>query len=189
MSGLKLDFGWEYDGGTTEELDVDMAGEIEHLDDAEFGWRLAEMAAKEDDEGVDWLPEWLCQCGKQTMKHKSDSMEMSPQTDGMPASTPEAETGTDLEPWKEVDDGVSEREDSGAEDWEEELEVTMKPGSGTPTWNWVELHDQIKADLKKHSKTLPLLQVHQLLILSNFATLWLKGVSQIGASLEIARQW
>ncbi|KAI6008029.1 hypothetical protein EDC04DRAFT_2907333 [Pisolithus marmoratus] len=95
MSGLKLDFRQEYDGGTTEGSDADMAGEIEHLDDAEFSWRLAEMAAKEDDK--------------------------------------EVEMDTDLEMEKGVDDGMSEREDSGAEDWEEELEVMMKPGNGTPT--------------------------------------------------------
>ncbi|KAI6012303.1 hypothetical protein BKA83DRAFT_4500787 [Pisolithus microcarpus] len=286
----------EYNGGTTEESDVDMVGEIEQLDDAEFSWRLAEMAVKEDDEGSDWLPEWLHQHRKQTMKHRHESLPFSgwpktyvkgldvmsksectqyqykkqwkgqtqlssfgfarnntqlaattaaksttpesschmsgksdygscsadvhpllhhgsvipwahtasvlsvssesadsrvtpSQPHMMSVSTSEVEMDTNLKPaGKVVDDGMSDREDSGAEDWEE-LEVMMKPGNGTPTCNWGELHDQIKADLKKHSNTLPLSQVHQLLILSNFATLWLKGVSQIGASLEIAGQW
>ncbi|KIK15170.1 hypothetical protein PISMIDRAFT_31034 [Pisolithus microcarpus 441] len=218
----------EYNGGTTEESDVDMVGEIEQLDDAEFSWRLAEMAVKEDDEGSDWLPEWLHQHRKQTMKHRHESLPFSgwpktyvkgldvmsksectqyqykkqwkgqtqlssfgfarnntqlAATTAAKSTTPESschmsevEMDTNLKPaGKVVDDGMSDREDSGAEDWEE-LEVMMKPGNGTPTCNWGELHDQIKADLKKHSNTLPLSQVHQLLILSNFATLWLKGL-------------
>ena len=41
---------------------------------------------------------------------------------------------------------------------------------------------------KKNSKTLPLPQVNQLLIISNFATLCLKGVLQTQAILEIAWQ-
>ncbi|PCH36576.1 hypothetical protein WOLCODRAFT_82413, partial [Wolfiporia cocos MD-104 SS10] len=48
---------------------------------------------------------------------------------------------------------------------------------------------QIKEDLKHKSKTLPLIRVKQLLILSNFATLWLNGFSIIDASMQIAHQW
>jgi hypothetical protein len=35
----------------------------------------------------------------------------------------------------------------------------------------------------------PLSQLNQLMILANFATLQLKGVSRIQASIEIVRQW
>ncbi|KAI6010397.1 hypothetical protein PISMIDRAFT_23740 [Pisolithus microcarpus 441] len=77
VPGLKVDFRQEYDGGTTEESDADMVGEIEQLDDTEFGWRLAEMAAKEDDKGLDWLPEWLHQHRKQTMRHRHESLPFS----------------------------------------------------------------------------------------------------------------
>jgi len=55
--------------------------------------------------------------------------------------------------------------------------------------NWSDLRKQIKDHLEKNSKTLPLSQLNQLLIISNFATLCLKGISQTQASLEIARQW
>jgi hypothetical protein len=55
--------------------------------------------------------------------------------------------------------------------------------------DWATLRTQIKAELKKNSKTLPLSRINQLLILSNFATLRLKGSSRITASLEIAKQW
>ena len=61
-------------------------------------------------------------------------------------------------------------------------------GSAGDIRDW-KVRDQIKADLKKQLKTLPLSQVHQLLILSSFATLRLKGMSRISASLEIVRQW
>ena len=54
---------------------------------------------------------------------------------------------------------------------------------------WDELQKQIKEDLKKKSKTLPLSCLNQLFILSRFATLCLIEVSQITASHEIAWQW
>jgi hypothetical protein len=43
--------------------------------------------------------------------------------------------------------------------------------------------------LKKNHKSLPLSAINQLMILSNFATLRLKGALQISASVEIAWQW
>jgi len=55
------------------------------------------------------------------------------------------------------------------EDYEDELVENV--------WGTAEIHDwatlriQIKAELKKNSKTLPLSRINQLLILSNFATL------------------
>jgi hypothetical protein len=55
--------------------------------------------------------------------------------------------------------------------------------------DWKILQDQIKDDLKKNHKLLPLSAINQLMILSNIATLQLKGASQIGASEEIAWQW
>jgi hypothetical protein len=73
-----------------------------------------------------------------------------------------------------------------AEDWEQELDNVIK--SNTEICDWKTLRNQIQNDLQKQ-KTLPLSQINQLLILSNFATLRLKGVSHIDASLEIARQW
>ena len=59
MSGLKLDFEHEYEGGSTDESDVDEDGELEAFSDEEFGQRLVEMAAKEDDKDLDWIPEQL----------------------------------------------------------------------------------------------------------------------------------
>jgi hypothetical protein len=54
---------------------------------------------------------------------------------------------------------------------------------------WSELQDQIKKDLRRGYKTLPLSRINQLLIIHNFVTLHLKGLNCIPASLEIARQW
>jgi hypothetical protein len=72
-----------------------------------------------------------------------------------------------------------------AEDWEDELEEAVHGPIGQVK-GWDELRKQIKADLKKNSKTLPLSRLNQLFILSSFATLRLKGVSWITASQEIA---
>ncbi|KAI6143302.1 hypothetical protein BKA82DRAFT_4359853 [Pisolithus tinctorius] len=55
------------------------------------------------------------------------------------------------------------------EAWEEELDMAVSQNE--EIHDWKVLQDQIRADLKKHSKALPLSQVNQLLILSNFATL------------------
>jgi hypothetical protein len=74
------------------------------------------------------------------------------------------------------------------EEWEGELEEGLQ-GPKSHIRDWADLRKQIKDHLKKNSKTLPLSQVNQLLIISNFATLRLKGVSRTQASLEIARQW
>ena len=74
------------------------------------------------------------------------------------------------------------------EDWEGELEEGFQ-GPKSHTCDWSDLQEQIKDHLKKNSKTLPLSQVNQLLIISNFATLRLKGVSWTQASLKIAWQW
>ncbi|KAJ7801773.1 hypothetical protein B0H13DRAFT_2497390 [Mycena leptocephala] len=53
--------------------------------------------------------------------------------------------------------------------------------------SWHALREKVKTDLKK--KNLPLTQYNQLLIIQNFATLLIKGLKRIQASLEIARQW
>jgi hypothetical protein len=78
--------------------------------------------------------------------------------------------------------------DEDLEDWEADLDESVR-GLKSHVCNWSDLCKQIKDHLKKNSKTIPLSQLNQLLIISNFATLCLKGVSQIQASLEIARQW
>lgn len=78
--------------------------------------------------------------------------------------------------------------DEELEDWEVELEESIQ-GPTNHVRNWSDLRKQVKVHLKKNSKTLPLSQVNQLLIISDFATLRIKGVSQTQASLEIVRQW
>lgn len=74
------------------------------------------------------------------------------------------------------------------ETWEKELDAGI---SGLPSQvkGWDVLCNQIKTELKKKSKTLTLSQINQLMILSNFTMLHLKGISHIQASDEIARQW
>ncbi|KIK80774.1 hypothetical protein PAXRUDRAFT_36084 [Paxillus rubicundulus Ve08.2h10] len=73
------------------------------------------------------------------------------------------------------------------EAWEDELEEQEQGGIEVRGWN--ELREQIKSDLSKGAKTLPLSCINQLLLIRNFATLRLKGSGRIEASLEIARQW
>ncbi|KAJ7595375.1 hypothetical protein C8J56DRAFT_1115182 [Mycena floridula] len=82
------------------------------------------------------------------------------------------------------DDGHEE------EEWELEAEVlNLIPATVSDIKPWDELRKQIKADLKKQLKSLPLSKVNQLMILRNFATLHLKGYGRMAASVEIARQW
>ncbi|KAI6032393.1 hypothetical protein EDC04DRAFT_2898210 [Pisolithus marmoratus] len=60
----------------------------------------------------------------------------------------------------------------GTEDaWEDAL-VEQEHG-GVEVQGWDELWDQIKDDLAKGVKTLPLSHINQLLLIHNFATLWL----------------
>jgi hypothetical protein len=74
------------------------------------------------------------------------------------------------------------------EDREHELEEELQDLK-SHVRDWSDLRKQIKELLKNQGKILPLSQVNQPLILSNFATLCLKGVSRTQASLEIAQQW
>ena len=74
------------------------------------------------------------------------------------------------------------------EDWEADLDESVQ-GLKSHIHDWSDLCKQIKDHLKKNSKTLPLSRLNQFLIISNFATLRLKGVSRTQASLEIAQQW
>jgi hypothetical protein len=81
-----------------------------------------------------------------------------------------------------------EAEEELGEAWEDELEDNLASTTG-PIRGWDEIRKEIKAELKKNSKILPLSRVNQLMIICNFATLRLKGVSRIQAGAEIARQW
>ena len=105
-----------------------------------------------------------------------------------PASeSDEASTVTDNETNVETNERGLGDADADLEDWEQELDNMIK--SNTKIHDWKTLHDQIQKDLYTSSKTLPLTQINQLRLLSNFATLRLKGVSRIDASLDIAQQW
>jgi len=74
------------------------------------------------------------------------------------------------------------------ETWKQELDANVK-NPNKKIRGWDKLRKQIKNDLKKHRKTLPLSHINQLMILSNFSTLQLKGLSCVEASVEIAWQW
>jgi hypothetical protein len=75
------------------------------------------------------------------------------------------------------------------EDWEDELYESVAPAAATKVRDWKTLREQIQHNLKKKHKDLPLSQINQLMILSSFATLHLKGATQTAASLDIAQQW
>jgi hypothetical protein len=84
----------------------------------------------------------------------------------------------------------SRPEDDVMHKWELEAEYeTPIFGGVDEIRDWGMLWDQIKNDLKKKAKTLPLSQFNQLTIIRNFATLRLKGLGRLAASQEIARQW
>ena len=77
---------------------------------------------------------------------------------------------SDLEP---LADDINDEE---LEDWEAKLDESVQ-GLKSHVQDWTDLQKQIKDHLKKNSKTLPLSQLNQLLIISNFTTLHFKGIS------------
>ena len=90
----------------------------------------------------------------------------------------------------DLDPDQTNPEDSVATDeqWEDELDECLVPNL-TDIRGWDLLREQIKNDLEKKYKSLPLSQINQYMILRNFATLRLKGLRRIEASKEIALQW
>ena len=84
--------------------------------------------------------------------------------------------------------GKVEIDEVKIEDAEDELEEGVQ-GPKDHIRDWADLQSDIKELLKKKSKSLSLSQLNQYLIISNFATLHLKGLSCTWASLEIAQQW
>ncbi|THU76463.1 hypothetical protein K435DRAFT_704834 [Dendrothele bispora CBS 962.96] len=81
--------------------------------------------------------------------------------------------------------GLTEDDRELFEDEQEErfgkLAAEIKP--------WDQLRDQLKSDMKRMKKQLPLLKLNQYFILINFANLRLKGESRIEASKNIAKAW
>jgi hypothetical protein len=99
----------------------------------------------------------------------------------------------DLEEIKQIEDGIEEMatdplDDADGEAWEDELHENISNPKVVPR-PWDELRKKIKDDMKKNKKKLSLSQINQMMILANFATLRLKGITRIDASVEIARQW
>lgn len=74
------------------------------------------------------------------------------------------------------------------EAWEEEVNEAII-SSSLKVKPWDALQEQIKEDLKKGKKKLPMSNLNQLIVLYNFATLRIKGYGCMAASTEIAQQW
>jgi hypothetical protein len=100
-----------------------------------------------------------------------------------PDSRPENPTDPDSAAQKNTDEL-----DLADEEWEAELDECFA-SNPTEIRDWNTLRNQIKNDLNKKYKSLPLSQINQLMILRNFATLRLKGLGRIEASKDIAKQW
>jgi hypothetical protein len=120
-----------------------------------------------------------------------------PVTTPTPFLTPEPnlqwdnlEIDNEWEPDDEAHDqsGKPNQSEEVQEEWEHELDLGVQ-GTSTEVRDWGVLRKQIQDNLKKHYCTFSLSQINQLMILSNFATLQLKGTSCIAASMEIAQQW
>ncbi|KAG2755653.1 hypothetical protein P692DRAFT_20844483 [Suillus brevipes Sb2] len=190
FDGLKINFEQEYvDHGSTDsdELDIDEEVELDVLNDEEFGKKLAEMAETEDGKDPDWIPERLqrkMQKAAAKRKHASVSepaelaFKLSPSitlSHAQSVSMMSDPTFTNAVHDNTTNENANLEDISGkgdAEEWEQELDSTVASNT--------EILGQ---------KALPLSHINQLLILSNFTTLHLKGASRIGASLEIACQW
>ena len=109
-----------------------------------------------------------------------------------PSVTAPCSTDTQGSLGHDLDDGLISNGDGLVEDaedaWEEVLEEQER--GGVEIRGWDELREQVKDDLAKGAKTgLPFSRVNQLMLIRSFATLRLKGLGRIEASLEIARQW
>jgi hypothetical protein len=85
-------------------------------------------------------------------------------------------------------EGIQRLDSDEQEIYESNLEEAIQ-GPKHVIKDWSKLRKQIKTYLAKHSKILPLTKQNQYLIISNFATLQLKGRSRTQASIEIAHQW
>jgi hypothetical protein len=93
---------------------------------------------------------------------------------------------------QEVDEDAGGEIQEGGLDEQENYESDLEEAIQGPKHtikDWSELRKQIKTHLAKHSKSLSLSKINQYLIISNFATLQLKGLSRTQAGVEIARQW
>jgi hypothetical protein len=75
-----------------------------------------------------------------------------------------------------------------SDDWKDELD-DLTHGASCEIKSWPALWTQIEKVLKTQHKSLALLAVNQLIILRNFATLFMKGFGWIQASEHIATQW
>ena len=95
----------------------------------------------------------------------------------------------DLEEIKNIEAEIEEMatdplNEADGEAWEDELDENISNPKVVPR-PWDELRKKIKDDLKKNSRKLSLSQINQMMILANFTTLRLKGITQINASVEI----
>lgn len=113
-----------------------------------------------------------------TVSYRSVSLE--------PHATHQSSPNADgVETHRDNDDAVEEMGEEAL--WEEEMEERLYGGSEIK--DWAALREQIMKDLRRGKKTLSLAQINQLLIIRNFATLRVKGMKRIPASMEIAQQW
>jgi hypothetical protein len=107
----------------------------------------------------------------------SDEEEMVQMSEPVSSAAP-SEPGDDL-PDKELS-AQAEIEEQQEEAWEDEQEENLASTVKGPPRGWEEIRKEVKAELKKNSKIMPLAWVNQLMLISNFATLRLKGVSHSG---------
>ncbi|KAI6008479.1 hypothetical protein EDC04DRAFT_2907145 [Pisolithus marmoratus] len=186
LDGLKVNFEREYEGdSTTDGSDIGEELDLAFLDDEDFGQKLLMMPEKEDGRDADQIPEQLQRKQKKcAAQHKSAAESVrwfkcvASHSKQVAGKEPDSESDFEL---------LDDLDKDGMESWEDELDIATN-GNGN-ICDWDVLRDQMKADLKRHSRTMTASQIHQLMILCNFATLQLKGVSCIDASIEIAKQW
>ena len=99
-------------------------------------------------------------------------------------------TASDNKECADLGDVPEEEADGGdfAEECESDLDEIVQGPSQTVR-NWSDIQKDIKAHLKKTQRSLTPSEINQYLIISKFATLCLKGQTQMQASLDITHQW
>ncbi|KIL56227.1 hypothetical protein M378DRAFT_50672, partial [Amanita muscaria Koide BX008] len=128
-------------------------------------------------------------CGAASVKSEPDSRAISVESESDSCAISDEGTPDNEEGEGHESEDSEQLDGEGAEGLDEEVAGTTPATVEAELEAWEEELEGIKNDLRKHSKMFSLSQINQLLILSNFATLRLKGLSWIKASEDIAKQW
>lgn len=112
--------------------------------------------------------------------NESDSSKNNKNANGSDCDTEDS----GAEGWKEP-----EMNDKDSEDWEQELDDKLNGSPSDAKKDWATIQAEITEKIKRDSKIMPVSSLNKYYIIMCFGTLSIKGLSQMKASEEVARQW